>query len=219
MEPLVIPALPTPFPKESWLGVKRQVTQSSPRDLGKQVDQLSGLVTVTLWAVFLGCWLWGQKERKGKVGATEILPQVSADPMGPFQFSQISRFMCVCQLHPTLTSLRCGLPQGKSIPLSELAPLNWEECSEGLWGELRAAHTPGMGTSGSLPVSTVFQIHFPGLLQANKCRFKHVEVNALSNKGLWSSSHSDLWNFSVFSLKNWSLAFLLFLWKLIWRMK
>lgn len=61
---------------------------------------------------------------------------------------------------------------------------------------------PGVGTSGSLPASTASQIHLPGLLQAIKCRLEHVEVNALSNTGLWYGSLSDLGNFSVFSLKN-----------------
>lgn len=41
--------------KRKLIRSQTRVTQSSPRDLRKQVGQLSGLVTLALWAMFLGC--------------------------------------------------------------------------------------------------------------------------------------------------------------------
>ena len=54
--------------KRKLIRSQTRVTQSSPRDLGKQADPLSVPVTLVLWAVFLRCWLWEQQERKGEGG-------------------------------------------------------------------------------------------------------------------------------------------------------
>ena len=82
---------------------------------------------------------WGadsgsSRRGKGKAGATEILLQVSADPVGPLQFSQISRFMwCVPTTpHPDQPAVRAA--PGKEHALECAGAPQLRRVLRGAWG-------------------------------------------------------------------------------------
>lgn len=124
--------------KRKLIRSQTRVTQSSPRDLGKQVGQLSGLVTLALWAMFLGCWLGEQQERKGEGGHYWNLAAGLSWPRGSFSVLPDFKVHVVCVNYPTpWPACSAGCPRERACPWVRWGPSAEKGAQRGLgesWG-------------------------------------------------------------------------------------
>ena len=135
--------------KRKLMRSQTQVTQSSPRDLGKQEDPLSVLVTLALWAVFLRCWLWEQQERKREGGHYWNLVAGLSWPHGSFSVLPDFKVHVVCVNYtPPWPVCGAGCPRERACPWVSWLPSAEKGAQRGLGESWERPARLGWGHQG-----------------------------------------------------------------------